>query len=156
MLMFCYVKHSFLGLGSICQTTEFQIQWTYHFFSLNTFHSLLLLLILYYLYIIYKCCYIYMIFIIFIICHVMYRVKCNRCILKSQLVLFFFFFCLFAFSRAAPMAYGGYQARGLIGAVATGLCQHYSNICDLHHSSQQYRILNPLSKARDPNPHHSS
>ena len=29
---------------------------------------------------------------------------------------FFFFFCLFAFSRATPTAYGGSQARGLIGA----------------------------------------
>ena len=32
-----------------------------------------------------------------------------------------FYFCLFAFSRAAPAAYGGSQARGLIGAVAAGL-----------------------------------
>ena len=40
---------------------------------------------------------------------------------------------------AAPMAYGGFQARGLIGAVATGL----------HHSSQQLRILNLLIEARD-------
>ena len=30
----------------------------------------------------------------------------------------FFFFCLFVFSRAAPEAYGGSQARGWIGAVA--------------------------------------
>ena len=45
------------------------------------------------------------------------------------------------------MAYGGSQARGVIGAVASSL----------HHSSQQHRILNPLSKARDTNPkHHSS
>ena len=28
---------------------------------------------------------------------------------------------------AAPAAYGGSQARGLIGAVATGLCQSHSN-----------------------------
>ena len=27
--------------------------------------------------------------------------------------------------------------------------QDLSHICDLHHSSQQRRILNPLSKARD-------
>ena len=31
------------------------------------------------------------------------------------------FFFLFAFSRAAPAAYGGSQVRGLIGAVAVGL-----------------------------------
>ena len=40
---------------------------------------------------------------------------------------FFFFFCLFAFPRAAPMAYGDFQARGPIGAVATGLHQSHSN-----------------------------
>ena len=39
----------------------------------------------------------------------------------------FFYFCLFAFSRAAPAAHGGSQARGLIGAVATSLCQSHSN-----------------------------
>ena len=35
--------------------------------------------------------------------------------------------CLFAFSRAAPTAYGGSQARGLIGAVAASLRQSHSN-----------------------------
>ena len=53
----------------------------------------------------------------------------------------FFFFCLFvcffAISRAAPTAYGGFQARGPIGAVADGLCQSHSNVGFL------------LSKARD-------
>ena len=48
----------------------------------------------------------------------------------------FFFFLSF---RAAPMAYGGSQARGRIGAVAGGL----------HHSSCQHQILNPLREARD-------
>ena len=27
--------------------------------------------------------------------------------------------------------------------------QYLSHVCDLHHSSQQCQILNPLSKARD-------
>ena len=36
-----------------------------------------------------------------------------------------FFFCLFVFSRAILAAYGGSQARGLIGATAAGL--HHSN-----------------------------
>ena len=35
-----------------------------------------------------------------------------------------FVFCLF---RAAPMAYGGSQVRGLIGAVANGLLKSHSN-----------------------------
>ena len=38
-----------------------------------------------------------------------------------------FFFCIFAFSRAARVAYGGFRARGLIGAVDTGLRQSPSN-----------------------------
>ena len=59
---------------------------------------------------------------------------------------FSFFYCLFAFSRAAPAAYGDPQAMGLIGATAT---RDLSCICNLHHSSRQCRILNPLSKARD-------
>ena len=49
-------------------------------------------------------------------------------------LFFFFVFCLFvvvvvivAISWAAPAAYGGSQARGRIGAVATGLRQSHSN-----------------------------
>ena len=37
---------------------------------------------------------------------------------------FFFFLNLF---RAIPMAYGGSQARGRIGAVAASLCHSHSN-----------------------------
>jgi len=40
---------------------------------------------------------------------------------------FFFFFFFFVFSKATLAAYGGSQARGLIGAVATGLHQSHSN-----------------------------
>ena len=57
--------------------------------------------------------------------------------IMSSFLFFFFFSWIF---RAAPMAYGGSQARGLIGAIAA----------DLYHSSQQHWILNPLSEARDP------
>ena len=63
-----------------------------------------------------------------------------------------FFFCLF---RAAPMAYGGSQARGLTGAKATGHSHSAAAamwdprcVCDPHHSSQQCWILNPPCKAR--------
>ena len=53
------------------------------------------------------------------------------------------------------MAYGGSQARGQIRAVAAGLYHGHNNadpshVCYLHHSSWQCRILNPLSKTRDP------
>ena len=55
--------------------------------------------------------------------------------------------CLFAISWAAPAAYGGSQARGLIGAVAASLRQSHatqdpSHICNLHHSSRQHGIHN--------------
>ena len=41
-----------------------------------------------------------------------------------KLQFFVFVFCPF---RAAPAAYGAFQARGLIGAVASGLCHRHSN-----------------------------
>ena len=43
--------------------------------------------------------------------------------IKFCFVLFF----VFCFFRATPTAYGGSQARGLIGATAAGLCQSRSN-----------------------------
>ena len=43
------------------------------------------------------------------------------------LFYFFIFFCLFAISWAAATAYEGSQARGPIGAIATGLHQSHSN-----------------------------
>ena len=58
---------------------------------------------------------------------------------NSRIFFFFLSFCLFAISWAAPVAYGGSQASGLIGTVAASL----------HHSSQQRWIINPLSKGRD-------
>ena len=69
-----------------------------------------------------------------------------------------FCFCFF-FLRAAPAAYGGSQARGRLElqprayTTATAMWDP-SHIFDLHHSSGQHRILNPLSKARD-QPHGS-
>ena len=53
--------------------------------------------------------------------------------------------------RAVLMACGGSQARGPIGAAATGLHHSHSNTgseLHLHHSSQQCQILNPLREAR--------
>ena len=46
---------------------------------------------------------------------------------KEHLIFYFLFFFLFAISWAAPSAYGGSLARGLIGAVATGLRHSHSN-----------------------------
>ena len=73
------------------------------------------------------------------------------------MLILFLFFPLFAFSKAARVAYGGSQARSLIGALVAGLHQSHSNmwdpscVCDLHHSSQQRQILNPL-KGQGSNP----
>ena len=56
--------------------------------------------------------------------------------------------------RATPMGYGGSRDRDWIRATAASLCHSHRNVdpshvCDVHHSSWQHRILNPLSKARD-------
>ena len=65
--------------------------------------------------------------------------------------------CLF---RAAPEAYGSFQARGQIGAVAASL--HYtiaiatrdpSRVCDLHHSSGQRWISYPTEQGQGLNAH---
>ena len=54
--------------------------------------------------------------------------KYFRSDVRTSKVFFFFFFSrLFAISGAAPVAHGGSQARGRIGAVATGLRQSRSN-----------------------------
>ena len=67
---------------------------------------------------------------------------------------FFVVVVLVAVSWAAPTAYGGSQAKGLIRAVAAILCQSQSNEesepC-LRPTPQltSRQILNPLSEARD-------
>ena len=53
----------------------------------------------------------------------------------------FFFFCLFDLSRAAPAAYGGSQARGLIGAVAASLCQSHSNAISEPHVQSTPQLM---------------
>ena len=45
---------------------------------------------------------------------------------RLSVEFFFLSFCLF-WGRAAPAAYGGSQARGLIRAIGTGLHQSHSN-----------------------------
>ena len=61
-----------------------------------------------------------------------------------------FIFCLFAFSRAAPLVYGGSQARGPIGAAAASLRQSQRNSepC-LQPTPSSRKLWNPLSEARD-------
>ena len=67
---------------------------------------------------------------------------------KAILFLFvsFFFFYLFAISRAALEAYGGSQTRGPIGAVAASLCQGHSNA----RSKPRLRTTPQLTATPDP------
>ena len=81
--------------------------------------------------------------------------KQQKKLLKGLLLFYYFhFFCLFAFSRATPEAYRDSQA----GVQSELQLQAYSRaaatrdpscVCDLHHSSRQCRVLNPLSKGKD-------
>ena len=70
---------------------------------------------------------------------------------NSYKFIFFFFFCLF---RATLAAHGcsrlGVESElQLLSYIIATATQDPSCICDLHHSSRQSRILNPLRKARD-------
>ena len=80
---------------------------------------------------------------------------CQECHALTMLfpwtIFFFFFFCLF---RAAPVAYGSFQARGLNGSCSRQLLPvtatwHLSCVYKLHHRLWQLQILNLLSEARD-------
>ena len=66
----------------------------------------------------------------------------------TPLIGFFFFAFFSAFSRAPPTAYGGSQARGLMGAVAAGLHQNHSNAGSepcLQPTPQLTAMLDPLT-----------
>ena len=58
-----------------------------------------------------------------------YTIRLLKALLEPFIWCFVLFcFCLFAFSRAAPVAYGVSRARGLIGAVAASLHHSHSNV----------------------------
>ena len=63
----------------------------------------------------------------------------------------------FVFSRAAPAAYGGSQARGLIGAVSAGLHHSHSNTRSKPHLqlTPQFPAMpdpQPTARSQGPNP----
>jgi len=67
---------------------------------------------------------------------------------------YYYYYYYFLLFRATPKAFGDSQAKGPLRAVVARLYHSHSNVgsepvCNLHHSSQQHQILNPLSKARD-------
>ena len=58
----------------------------------------------------------------------------------------FYFFVFLPFPGQLPMAYGGSQARGLIRALATGLCQNHNNMGSEPHlrpTAQLMAMLDP-------------
>lgn len=66
----------------------------------------------------------------------------------------FLFGWFFWLSRARPEAYGSSQARGQIGVLGVAYTTatampDLSHVCNLHYSSWQCQILNPLSEAKD-------
>ena len=64
-------------------------------------------------------------------------------------------FCLFCFVllfRAIPMAYGSSQARGVIGAVVTGLCHSHSNARSEPHLWPSPQLSNARSLTHWPRP----
>ena len=70
------------------------------------------------------------------------------------LFIYLFIYYLFVLSRAAPASYAVSQSRGLIGSVATSLCQSHSNTRSEPHLQPTPQlmavlILNPLSEAKD-------
>ena len=82
--------------------------------------------------------------------------NCRRRVVSSGKRLkesFYLFVCLFVF-RAIPVTHGSSQARDRIRATAVSLHHSHSSarskrVCNLHHSSWQCQILNPLSGGRE-------
>ena len=80
----------------------------------------------------------------------MWKFSLSTGIFKKPLISSNFFFL----SRATPAAYGSSQVRGWFGAAIKAYTTaraiwDLSHVCDLHHSSRQHWIPNPLSETRD-------
>ena len=72
----------------------------------------------------------------------------------NNTVMHFYFILFYYLFRAAPTGYGGFQARDRIGVIALAYTTATATpdpscVFNLYHSSQQRRILNPLSEVRD-------
>ena len=70
------------------------------------------------------------------------------------LIFILFYVLIFLLFRATGVAYGSSQARGRMAATAAGLYHNQATpdpscVWDLHNSSGQGQILNPLREARD-------
>ena len=81
--------------------------------------------------------------------------------IKKQKKTLYIYICIYIYLfillfKATPMGYGGSQARGLIGTIATAASLHHSHSnarseskSATYTTAQQLRILNPMSGARD-------
>ena len=84
----------------------------------------------------------------------MFQIKEKKAVIMMiRVAVYFIYLFIYFLFRPAPAAYGNSQARGPIGAAAASQARatakwDLSRVCDLHHSSWQRWILNPLSKAR--------
>ena len=96
-------------------------------------------------------------------CVIEYRTETVAFFIESHFIYLFVYFCLFcfiylffcfiylftfAFSRAPPRL-GAKQELQLQAYTRPTAMRDSSRVWDLHHSSRQRRILNPLSKAKD-------
>ena len=89
--------------------------------------------------------------------------KDTMCDYHGEMPFFKAFPFFFFFFGAAPAAYGHSQARGLIRAIAAGLCQSHSNarskLCLQHTTPQLAATLDPSpteqGQGSDPKPHGS-
>ena len=67
-------------------------------------------------------------FVVFILTLYFHAIKTGIILIYLLFFIYFYFYFLsFAISRAAPAAYEGSKARGLVGAVAAGLHHSHSN-----------------------------
>ena len=74
------------------------------------------------------------------------------CKIKSDDWLFFFFLRLHLWHMEVPTI--GSESELQVPAYTTTIATPYpGHVCNLHHSSQQCQILNPLNEARDLHPH---
>jgi len=62
------------------------------------------------------------------------------------LFIYLFIYLFICYFRAAPMAYGGSQPRGQIGATTAGLCHSHSNTG----SEPRLRLTPQLTATPDP------
>ena len=81
----------------------------------------------------------------------MIYIKDPYCHAVSIVTIIFVYVCLF---RATPChvevpRLGVHLELQLLAYATTAAMPDPSHICNLHHSSWQYQILNPLSKVRD-------